>query len=219
LTLGNGLLVNSVHDYGVRVINGGVLGCDLDNVPARVSGQVYSPGHTACTQWRTTWKHGIDSIRPDVVGILIGRWEVIDHLYDGHWVHIGDPGWDSHLEAELNEAVDISSADGAKVVFFTMPYVEPPDEAANGSPFPENDPSRMRAFNMLLQHVAAKRSSVVTLINLNAMLDPGGQYRPVVNGITVRWTDGIHITKAGGEWLQPLVLPEIAKLGLTARTP
>jgi hypothetical protein len=26
--------------------------------------------------------------------------------------------------------------------------------------------------------------------------------------------DGIHISKAGGEWLQPLLLPEIARLGL-----
>jgi peptidoglycan/LPS O-acetylase OafA/YrhL len=219
LTLGIGLTVNAVHDYGVHVIDGGVLGCDLDSVPTKVSGQVLTPGHTACTQWRTTWKNGIDRIRPDVVGILMGRWEVTDHLYDGHWVHIGEAAWDNHLETELNEAVDICSAYGAKVVIFTMPYVDPPVEAANGSPFPENDPSRTRAFNVLLEQVAAERSSVVTLINLNAMLDPGGRYQSIVKGVTVRWTDGVHITQAGGEWLQPLVLPEIAKLGLRARTP
>jgi peptidoglycan/LPS O-acetylase OafA/YrhL len=219
LTLGVGLTVNSVHDYGVRLINGGVLGCDLDNVEVRLSGQVQRPTRTFCTQWRTSWKNGIDHFRPDVVGILLGRWEVSDHLFDGQWVHVGEPAWDNHLESELNEAVDISSSDGAKVVLFTMPYIDPPTEAANGSPFPENDPSRVTAFNRLLEHVAAQRSSVVTLIDLNAMLDPAGRYQPVVGGITVRWTDGVHITKAGGEWLQPVILPQVANLGLAARRP
>ena len=76
----------------------------------------------------------------------------------------------------------------------------------------------MAAFNRLLSRVADQRKGVVTLVPLNALLDPGGSYQAVVDGITVRWTDGVHITEAAGEWLQPDVLPLIGRLGLEARS-
>jgi hypothetical protein len=149
--------------------------------------------------------------------MLIGRWEVSDHLWQGKWVHVGDPVWDRHLIAELNQAIDILSSTGARVILFTMPYVDPPVEAADGSTFPENEPSRMALFNDLLAQVARQRANTVTLVDLNKMLDPDGHYQPVVDGITVRWSDGIHISKDGGEWLQPRILPLVDRLGLAAR--
>jgi hypothetical protein len=98
-----------------------------------------------------------------------------------------------------------------------MPYIDPPVEAADGSTFPENEPSRITAFNKLLVQVARQRANTVTLVDLNKMLDPGGHYQSDVGGITVRWSDGIHISKAGGEWLQPRILPVVDRLGLAAR--
>ena len=150
--------------------------------------------------------------------MLIGRWEVSDHLWHGQWLHVGDPVWDRHLTAELDQAVTILSSTGAKVVFFTMPYLDPPQEAANGTPFPENDPARMRAFNQLLVGVAASHPGLVTLIDLNKLVDPRGVYQAVVDGVTVREPDGVHLTKAGGEWLQATSSPPWRSLGLAART-
>jgi peptidoglycan/LPS O-acetylase OafA/YrhL len=216
LTLGVGLDVDALHRYGVSIYNGGLLGCDLDDVEVRLSGGV-QPATQGCIGWRSTWRAGIKNIHPDVVGILIGRWEVSDHFYNGQWVHVGEPAWDRHLTAELDQAVGIASTYGAKVVIFTMPYIDPPVEAANGTPFPENEPSRMRAFNKLLVGVAASRKRVVTLVNLNKLIDPHGHYQLVVDGVTVRSTDGLHLTKAAGEWLQPDILPTVAALGLAAR--
>lgn len=217
LTLGVGLHADSVDRDGVRVIVGGTLGCDLDSVEVRLSG-VVGPPTPGCLNWRSHWKNQMTQFHPDVVGLLIGRWEVSDHLSQGHWVHVGDPAWDRHLTSELNQAIDILSADSAKVVLFTMPYVDPSVESANGTPFPENDPSRIQEFNKLLSAVAANRKNVATLIDLNAMVDPNGRYQAVIDGVTVRNTDGIHLTKAGGEWLQPAILRTVAALGLAART-
>ena len=79
----------------------------------------------------------------------------------------------------------------------------------------------MREFRSsirLLSAVAASRKNVATLIDLNAMVDPNGRYQAVIDGVTVRNTDGIHLTKAGGEWLQPAILRTVAALGLAART-
>ncbi len=202
LTLGVGLYVDSVRQFGVRILDGGQLGCDLDGVDVDLEGVVVPPT-AGCLDWRSSWKAGVDRLHPDVVGLEIGRWEVSDHLYDGHWVHIGQPVWDDHLTAELNQAIDILSSDGAKVVLFTMPYVDPPNEAADGTPFPENDPARATAFNHLLEVIARQRAGVVTLVDLNRLLDPDGHYQAVVDGITVRWSDGVHITKSGGNGSSP----------------
>ena len=216
LTLGVGLSRRSTSLYGVSVTDDGTLGCDLDDLPVRLSG-VVGPPTPGCIGWRTTWPRDIHRYRPDVVGLLVGRWEVSDHLYRGHWVHVGDRGWDTHLISELDQAIDIFTAGGARVVLFTMPYVDPPGQGAGGAPFPENLPRRARAFNALVHMVASAHPKAVTVIDLNKLVDPAGHFQAVVHGIRVRWSDGIHITTAGGTWLQPFVLPTVARVGLEAR--
>ena len=75
----------------------------------------------------------------------------------------------------------------------------------------------MAAFNRDLARVAAATRGTVTLVDLNAMLSPHGRFQTVVDGVVARWPDGIHVTPAGGQWLQPRILPTVAVLGLEAR--
>ena len=112
----------------------------------------------------------------------------------------------------------MAASTGAKVVFLSLPYADPPTEAADGSAYPENEPSRVDGFNAILRRVASQHAGVVSIIDLNQLLDPGGQYTSAVDGIIVRVNDGIHITEAGGQWLQPRILPTIAQLGLASDT-
>ena len=214
LTMGLGLSVDSVSTYHVNVADEGTLGCELDNVDV-LQGGVVTPATPGCPDWRTTWPTEVSFFRADVVGLLIGRWEVTDHFYDGQWVHVGEPVWDEHLLAELNQAVAIFSAHGAKVVLFTMPYMDPSQEAANGQPFVENDPARAAAFNQLLRQVAKEHPGVVSVIDLNKLLDPHGSYQAVIGGLSVRDSDGVHISIPGGEWLRSSILPAVAALGCT----
>lgn len=216
-TLAEGLGQQSAMRYGVDVVDRAALGCDLDTLEVNLSGAV-GPPTPGCTDWRSVWSEMIARDRPEVVGLLVGRWEVSDHLYGGSWVHIGQQAWDDHLTAELNQAFDIFSSKGARVVAFTMPYVDPPSEAADGTPFSENDPMRIAAFNSLLRSVVSRRHGGVTVIDLNKQLDPGGHFQSTIAGNPVRWSDGIHITLAGGAWLQPDILPLIAEQGLLARS-
>ena len=81
-------------------------------------------------------------------------------------------------------------------------------------PFPENSPSRVNAYNSLLYKVAAAHKGVATVVDLNRLLDPAGHYTSTIDGITVRSTDGIHISIAGGLFLRDSVLPTVARLGL-----
>jgi peptidoglycan/LPS O-acetylase OafA/YrhL len=212
-----GLGVDATRRYGIKLYNGGVLGCDLDQVPSRRDGVVY-PANLNCGTWQKGWSKDIAEIHPEVDGLLIGRFELDDHLYQGTWMHVGQPVWDHHLTLELDQAVTILSAGGARVILYTFPYIDPPLEQSNGSIYPENDPARVDAWNRLLRQVAASNPKTVTLMNLNKTLDPEGHYTATVDGVLVRRADdGIHLTTAGGVWLQPRLLPQVGQLGLEVR--
>jgi len=216
VTAGLGLARNSVADFGVQVLNKGVLGCDLDDVDGVSSGRVDIPV-SSCRHWQTLWAGEIARYHPEVVGLLAGRFEITDHLVGGTVVSIDQPAWNQHLEDEVNQVVGVLSAKGAKVVLFTMPYIDPPQEAPDGSVYPENRNSRVDEYNRILDRVAARHPGEVTVVDLNRILDPAGHFQSVVDGVTVRWADGIHVTRAGGQWIEPFVLPAIARLGLEAR--
>jgi lysophospholipase L1-like esterase len=216
ITLSVGLGTGSARAYGVHVIDQGVFGCDYDSAPASSQGQLTTP-FTTCLQWRTLYASEIARTRPDVVGLLTGRWSLTDRVVDGRTVHVGEPQWDAHLVAEYGDVVRALAAQRVKVVLFTLPFFGPPQEAPDGAPFPEDQPARVVAFNRDLARVAAQDRAQVTLVDLNAMLCPQGRFQTVVDGVVARWPDGIHVTPAGGQWLQPRVLPTVDVLGLDAR--
>jgi len=215
-TLAVGLAADSVPRFGVEVVDQTALGCDLDDLDAYTDGNLDIPV-SPCVHWASVWRSSLSSVHPDVVGVLLGRWEITDHVDGGQLVHIGQPAWDAHLTDELRQVVAVLSSTGAKVVLFTMPYLGVPP-TPNGTVYPENGPVRVAAFNRLLAEVAKERPGVVTLVDLNRLLDPAGHFQPVIDGITVRWADGIHISQDGGQWLQQFVLPTVRRLGLDHHT-
>ena len=217
LTLGMGLSAGSRSAYGVTVDDHGTLGCDLDpQLPVRTAG-VTGPATAGCDAWRSLWPFMTAAARPQVVALGVGRWEVADHRLDGHWVHVGEAVWDRHLTGDLDSAIAIFQEFGARVVLFTMPYVDPSERQADGHHWSENAPARVRAFNALVWRVARAHPGVVSVVDLNHMLSPGG-YTASVDGVTVRWADGVHVTIAAGELLQRQILPQIDRIGLAAET-
>ena len=47
------------------------------------------------------------------------------------------------------------------------------------------------------------------MVDLGGLLGPDHHFASAIDGVDVRTDDGIHISKAGGEWLAPLVLPAL----------
>ena len=217
ITASVGLGTGSVPSYGVQVIDEGVFGCDYDTSPAYDEGTLTIP-YNACLQWRSLYADDIATTHPDVVGLLTGRWTISDRVVDGTTVHVGEPAWDQHVVAEYSDIVGFLASQGVKVVLFNLPYFDPPEEAPDGSVYPEDQPDRVTAFNRDLARVAADERGKVTLVDLNAIICPHARFQTVVDGVVARWPDGIHITPAGGQWLQPQVLPTVDLLGLTARS-
>ncbi len=148
-TMAQGLGVDTVRRYGVRLDNQSDLGCDLDDLHA-ISGGVETDPVSPCAHWQPLWRGDVRADRPDVVGFLMGRWDITDHIDDqGQIVHIGEPAWNAHLEDELEQVVTVLSSTGAKVVFFTMPDLDPPP-TPNGATYDENSPIRVSEWNSLL---------------------------------------------------------------------
>ena len=214
LTLAMGLSVDARQQYGVEVTDGATVGCDLDPQLRVFTSGSAGPATPGCDNWRGLWPSVVAGQRPDVVALGLGRWEIADHLFDGHWVHIGEPDWDAHLTADLQSAITVLQSAGAKVVLFTMPFVDPSNRQPNGQPWSENMPARVRDYNELVRQVAAARPGVASVLDLNRMLSPAGVYTASVSGVDVRSGDGIHVSLDGGELLQRQILPAVDRIGL-----
>ena len=214
LTLGIGLSYQAPR-WGVTVIGGAWLGCDLDpQSTVEVMGAV-SKAAQGCPQWRTSWPALIRKDNPDVVMLVLGRWEVLDRIYGGHWTHIGEAGWDAHLTDELDQAIDLLSAQGATVVVTTLPYIQGNSEQPDGQPWAMNQPIRTNAYNAVVRAAVARRPGASRVLDLNALIDPAGHYTSYIAGIRVRDSDDEHFSPAGGEYLRPFILPELESLGLS----
>ena len=169
-------------DYGVAVSDHGSLGCDLDpQLQVFIAGRA-GPATQGCALWRGLWPFLAARERPQVVALGLGRWEVADHLLDGQWVHIGEPAWDQHLTADLESAVAIFHSIGARVVLFTMPYVDPSDRQPDGMPWSENAPARAQAYNALVRQVAQADPGEVT----RDRPQPDAQPRRRLHGVSRR---------------------------------
>ncbi len=105
---------------------------------------------------------------------------------------------------------------GSTVVLLTAPYYQQPEQA-DGQPWPEDDPARVNRYNALLRQVAAASHGRVVVADVGARLDPGGHFTTTVDGVDVRFTDGIHVTPAGARLVAPWLLTLAARLGTANR--
>lgn len=185
---------------GLHFSNYTTIGCGIaQGGPYRAVGETLNQ-KPECDDWPARWLQRIKHDRPDTVLLMIGRWELVDRMYDGQWTHVGDSDYDDHLSAELKQALGILGSTGARVVVTTAPYNRR-GEKADGSLYPEDQPARADRWNKLLRQAGAGYPNV-SVLDLNKKLSPGGYYTNRVDGIRMR-SDGVHPTPEAVEWLTP----------------
>ncbi|HEX7322651.1 MAG TPA: acyltransferase family protein [Mycobacterium sp.] len=185
---------------GYSFLDHTVIGCSIVRAgPYRYSGKTLEQ-KSECDDWPGRWTRQVTKDQPDAVVLIIGRWETVDRVNEGRWMHIGDPTFDAYLASELRRALEVLSATGARVVVATVPYSRY-GERADGSLYPEDQPGRVDQWNTLLRRVAGNLPGV-RLMDLNKKLCPNGVYTAKVDGIKVR-SDGVHLTPEGVAWLTP----------------
>ena len=185
---------------GLSFANYTTIGCGIARGgPYRYVGETLNQ-KPECDAWPSRWSQRINHDRPDVVLLMVGRWEIVDRVNEGDWTHIGDDTYDAYLRGELQRALDILTSTGARVVVTTEPYNRR-GERPDGSLYPEDQPARADRWNALLRSVIGKRPDV-TVLDLNKKLCPNGYYTSKVDGIKMR-IDGVHPTPEAVKWLTP----------------
>ena len=221
--LGFGLGPES-SNFNVQYAGDGVFGCGLltnatDFHGTVVNGNVgYRGGHVPvpCDTQLTRWKADVDAFRPDVVLVADGEYEVRDQRVGTGTTNILSATFDETERRALTRAAAVLGSTGAPVVLLTAPYYHQLEQD-NGSPWPEDDPVRVDRYNSILRQVAHSSGGTVAVVDLGAELDPGGHYDPVIDGVDVRFSDGIHVTRAGAELVAPWLLRQVVTLAQAHR--
>jgi hypothetical protein len=182
------------------VDDGAAAGCGFTNgaptLPWSAPGTVYT-SPAACALWATQLQWVISRFHPDVTVIQTGYWETQDRLYNGSYQTLADADYSAYIQASLAEAVQIAHSDGGAVILSTSPYFD------DGTPT-----NLVDAYNQIVRSVAAQ-FPYVSIDDLYTVLDPNGAYASVVNGITARSPDGVHITQAG---VDDLIAPALNQI-------
>jgi hypothetical protein len=137
----------------------------------------------ACTQWGNQLQWLVSRYHPDVTVIQTGYWEVQKRLFDGSYQTLADADYSAFIRSQLELAASIAHSDGGAVILSTSPYF------ADGTPN-----NLVDAYNQIVEAVA-QEFPFVSIDDLHSVLDPGGAYQPVIDGIVARGDDGVHITE------------------------
>ena len=188
------------------VDNGAAPGCGITNgAPLR---EWSHPGRTvpdfpACPLWAAQMAWVTHRDHPDAVVVQVGFWESQIRLFGGAMVNLSDPAYAAYIQANLEQAVDLVHAGGASVILATAPY------DGDGTPAWAVDD-----FNAIVAAVARRDAADVSVLDVNRLLDPTGRYTTVVNGLTVRTPDRVHLTAAGVQRvIDPVLTPMVIRLG------
>ena len=180
--------------------NGAAAGCGYTNGAPIIEwsnpGPVFiNPG--ACAYWAGQLQWVVARFHPDVTVIQTGYWESQIRQFNGNWRTLANADYANYIKSNLETAVQLAHSDGGAVILSTSPYF------ADGTPN-----NLVDAFNSIVEGVAAE-FPYVSIDDLYSVLDPGGKFQTVVDGIVARGGDGVHITQAAVDYLIEPALNQI----------
>jgi hypothetical protein len=156
--------------------------------------------------WPAAISREIATAHPDVVVLIFGANDDQGMEADGHHFALQTPEWQQEYARRVNQILD-ATADGVRqVIWLGLPAVRRP--RLNQTKDYIND---------VLKAEAQKHPNV-TYVDTGPVLDGAGNsfttYLTNSSGkaITVRESDGIHITQAGADLVTPTLLADIDQL-------
>ena len=193
------------------------LGCGFARGDRVINSHIEAEQHK-CTTWPQEWQAGIDRQRPDVALLVSGVWEILDHRVDGKILRVGTPAYEDYLDTELDTAVAVLGARGAKVLLTDVPCFHEPASDARGQSDASstlNDPARSAWLSEVYARYAAAHPAVGTF-SVRTLLCPGGALAGRTAGVDVRY-DGVHFSAQGAALAWRTLGPRLIALGASAR--
>ena len=236
MTLGDDLAWPSIEArYRDYVDVRATLGCGLAIGSAALEHGELQPIAPACDartpadqQWPALLAADIARSHPDVVLLAAGRFEVTTRKTspNGPWVDITQPGDAAYIRGQLVLADAIATAGRAKLAVTTAPCFSS-GETPDGGVWPEDQPRRVAAYNSIVRSVAAADPLHMSVVDVGAVVCPGGHFRTTIGDVTVRAPDGVHYpffslgapdstapdsvsqAEAFGNWITPRIFGQI----------
>ncbi|HKA93977.1 MAG TPA: hypothetical protein VKE97_09245 [Acidimicrobiia bacterium] len=244
-SVGNGLADKALKfDKRVEVVNAASVNCTIsggaDALENYTGGDIIGSG---CPNWRTEWPALVQQNQPDVVLVWTGGWEIVDRWFDsppgvGMPQTIQDPQFQQQLADAHKEANALLSTTGAKVVFTTMQYIDPPHAypeppGVNGiqeiwweaygpdapppgynAPLPGQpfigSKHKVDELNKVRLDLAAQ--GAITVYDLNKLVSPQGVFTDMYKGKPVRDVDRSHFNVDGYKIVDNWLVPKLQKL-------
>jgi len=243
-SVGQGLELKGLrNDKRLQTTNAATVNCTLaggaNSLESYSGGNVIGSG---CPDWRTAWPPLVQQNQPDVVIVFTGGWEIVDRWFEnpgqGLPNTILDPTFQQSVADANKEAATLLSAGGAKVIFPTMPYIDPPHAypeppGVNGiseiwwepygpdAPPPAWQPpkpgqpfvsskNKVDAFNKIRLDLA--KQGAIKVFDLNKFVSPKGVYTDKIKGKPARDTDRSHFNEYGYQQITKWLAPQLQKL-------
>ena len=162
-----------------------------------------------CTVMPERWQGANDRFRPDVIILVVSALDAFTHVRDGHSVPAGTPAADSDFNTAMQDAIDLLSSSGAPLLLLTAPYF---------NPFTIKD-AEIDKLNALALTVARENAATVTVLDLNRVLGPDGDYTASIDGVRVRQSDNTHLSEAGADLVANWLVPMITEIADGTSTP
>ncbi len=167
--------------------------CSVAGNRTVVDGVVAPP--VRCDRWTDALAAGM-AYDPDRVVLMAGTTALIDHRALGVTYRVGDPRYARLLTRNLEAARRTLAVEGGPLIVTTVTCPGLPDGDTSGIARALRDPARRAWVNDVWRTWAAAHPDEVRLIDLDPLLCPGGDPRPVGPGGALRASNGA-LTRAG----------------------
>ncbi|HWE11095.1 MAG TPA: acyltransferase family protein [Solirubrobacteraceae bacterium] len=203
-------MMDSEENYGVELANAARLGCAFATKGQLDVNGTFEDPPAGCSSALTEWAQEEKALQAQEVIIELGYRDEFDWRWNGKTVHLGQPAFDAYIQQQIARYVQVLGQRGVKILFLSVPYTHPPDQA-DGAPPPAASPARHALINAMLEKEARRHPSSVRVLDLDRTISPGSHYDARVDGQLCRF-DGIHFSVFCSKLLEPSVLGEARRL-------
>jgi peptidoglycan/LPS O-acetylase OafA/YrhL len=193
LSLADYFPADSYPDW--RIESAGKLGCGLAVQQLAFDGEE-GGRNPACADQVRAWGEKAAAFRPEAVLMVIGAWEVFDHVVGGKVLAVGSTAYADYLASALENARRELTPGGTKLYLTNVPCFRQASVAPGGFDLApdRNSPRRAAAVNRVIDDFAAAHPGQVQVLDLASHLCPGGQYVAELDDTVMR-PDGVHFSR------------------------
>ncbi len=199
---------------GFVVWNAAIPGCGLAGDTSDIWIGRWEPENGRCHPgWRERWPQHLAEFHPDVVVALFGTHDTFDRRVNGQMVRFDSPEGTDLALRDLQDAVNVLTSSGARLVLLTSPYFVQGwrMQIVQGRSFLNS--AWIDHWNDIVREIGARNPGRVEVADLNGFLDPGGHWTDSINGVPVRIADKMHLTDAAADMVARWLAPSLHALG------